>query len=487
MEAVKSEGQVIEPGEIKAKKKKLVGHTKPRLNSPLLKGKSLGHEVVELAEKIGMPLMPWQKFIFDDMLKIDAKGNFRRKTIGILVARQNGKTHLAAMRIIWGLLRGEQILALSSNRAKALDTFQFIADIIARSDFLSAELQGKPRLANGQESIKFKSGGQYRIAAATRDGTRGFSADLLYVDELREITPDSWTAMRPVTRAKPNAQTLTTSNAGDAFSEVLNDFRNRALEHPSETFGWYEYSAPANVDVWDRNAWCMANPALSFTITEDVLEEAVATNTIEATKTETLCVWIDSLQSPWPYGSIEATSLSDLQLPPGKPTIFAFDISPSRRQGTLVAAQMMDDGITIGVGLMQIWQSEVGIDDLKMAAEINDWAKKYRPTLICYDKYATQSIADKLQQSGWPIQDVSGQRFYQACGELLDYFTNTRLLHSGQPELVASFNNCAMKVNDAGWRIVRRKSAGDVTAAIGVAMCVHILSKPVPKAAIISV
>ena len=46
---------------------------------------------------------------------------------------------------------------------------------------------------------------------------------------------------------------------------------------------------------------------------------------------ETLCQWIDSLQSPWPYGSIEATSDSALKMSPGPLTVFAFDVSPSRR------------------------------------------------------------------------------------------------------------------------------------------------------------
>jgi hypothetical protein len=40
-------------------------------------------------------------------------------------------------------------------------------------------------------------------------------------------------------------------------------------------------------------------------------------------------------------------------------------------------------------------------------------------------------------------------------------------------------NNCASKQNDSGWRIIRRKSAGDVTASIATAMCVHLLSKPI--------
>lgn len=461
------------------KKKPLIGSTEPRIHTPYLEGETLADEVIDLAEKIEMPLMPWQKLVLTDSLRIDKDtGMFKRRVVGIMVARQCGKTHLAAMRIIWGLIKGEKILALSSNRAKALDTFQFVSDIIMGSDFLRPMLKGKPRLANGQEVINFLSGGQYRIAAATRDSTRGFSADLLYVDELREISPDAWTAARPVTRAKPNAQTWTTSNAGDAFSTVLLDLRQRALEHPSETFGWYEWSAPERCKIWDRKAWAMANPALGYTITEETLEESVATNSVEATRSEMLCQFIDSIQSPWPYGVIEATSKSDLELPMGKPTVLAFDVSPSKRQASLLGAQLLDDGVTIGIGIMQMWSSDVGIDDLKMASDINEWANKYRPQLILFDKYASQSIADRLLTQGWQMQDVSGQHFYQACGELLDAFVNNRIVHSGQPELVAHFNNCGMKENDGGWRIIRRKSAGDVSGAICAAMAVHVLVKP---------
>ncbi len=55
-------------------------------------------------------------------------------------------------------------------------------------------------------------------------------------------------------------------------------------------------------------------PALGYTVTEEAIEESIATNSIEATLTETLCMWIDSQVSPWTFGSIEATSVSDLIL-----------------------------------------------------------------------------------------------------------------------------------------------------------------------------
>jgi phage terminase large subunit-like protein len=455
----------------------LIGSTEPRIHTPLLKGPSKAQEVADLAEKINLPLIPWQRWLLDDLLSIDSEGNFKKKLGIALISRQNGKTHLARMLILAHLFLWDtkNVLGMSSNRNMALDTFRQVSYMIEDNEFLRKQVR-QIRLANGQESITLLNGNRYEIAAATRDAPRGKSAGFLYLDELREWTEEAFTAALPVTRARPNAMTFITSNAGDGFSTVLNDLRERALSYPPDTLGYYEWSAPQHCKITDRKAWVMANPALGHLITEQTLEESVNTNSIEATRTEMLCQWIDSAVSPWVYGSIEACSDSTLEIPIGPQTIMAFDIAPTRRSGALVAGQMKDG--KIAVGLMQLWSSEIAIDEVKMASDINEWARKYHPTMICYDKYATQSIATKLEQSSWMMQDVSGQAFYQACSDLSDGLANSRVVHSGQLDLVQHLNNCAAKTNDAGWRIIRRRSAGDVTGAISLAMVVSQLSKP---------
>ena len=83
-------------------------------------------------------------------------------------------------------------------------------------------------------------------------------------------------------------------------------------------------------------------------------------------------------------------------------------------------------------------------------------------------------------------QDISGAAFYQACGDLLDGLVNHRVVHSGQENWVQQMNNCAAKTNDSSWRIVKRKSAGDVSGAIATAMVVHVLYKPQQTAMIYS-
>jgi phage terminase large subunit-like protein len=455
----------------------LIGSTEPRIHTPLLKGNSKVDEVADLAEKIGLPLIPWQRFVLQDLLSTDESDNWRKKTALVLVARQNGKTHLARMLILshlflWG---SKNVLGMSSNRNMALDTFRQVAYTIEDNQFLKNQVR-QIRLANGQESISLLNGARYEIAAATRDAPRGKTADFLYIDELREWSEEAFTAALPVTRARPNSMTLMTSNAGDGFSTVLNDLVERCKSYPPENLGYYEYSAPQHCKIHDRKAWAMANPALGHLITEQTLQESVSTNSIEATRTEMLCQWVDSTQSPWVYGSIEACSDSTLEIPVGPQTIMAFDIAPTRRSGALVMGQIKDG--KIAVGLAQLWHSDIAIDEIKMASDINEWARKYHPHVICFDKYATQTVATKLEQSGWRLEDCSGQKFYQACSDLANALAQNTLIHSGQQDLVQHLNNCATKTSDFGFRIIRRKSSGEVTAAISLAMVVSHLTRP---------
>jgi phage terminase large subunit-like protein len=164
----------------------------------------------------------------------------------------------------------------------------------------------------------------------------------------------------------------------------------------------------------------------------------------------------------------------------GAYTVFGFDVSPSRRNGSLIAGQLLPDG-RIGIGILETYSSQVAIDELKMAASIKSWCDIYKPRLVCFDKYATQTIADRLHNSGVIVEDVSGQQFYKACGDLLEGLVNHRVVHNGQAEFIQQMNNCAAKVNDSAWRIIKRKSAGDISAPIGIAMAVSKLMIPQPK------
>jgi len=180
----------------------LIGSTEPRIHTPLLKGRTKSQEVADLAEKINLPLIPWQRWLLDDLLTIDDTGNFKKKLGIALISRQNGKTHLARMLILAHLFLWDtkNVLGMSSNRNMALDTFRQVAYMIEDNQFLKDQVK-QIRLANGQESITLLSDARYEKAAANRDATRGKSAGFLYLDEIREWTEEAFTAALPVTRA----------------------------------------------------------------------------------------------------------------------------------------------------------------------------------------------------------------------------------------------------------------------------------------------
>jgi phage terminase large subunit-like protein len=475
------------------KKQPLRGATKPRVHTPLLTGKSRSQEVLDMVERLKMDkLMPYQEFILKDMMSVDKKNSYRRKTCLLLISRQNGKSHLGRVRVIWGMFYGSEkkLIIMSANRATSLMLFREIAWIIESTPELKAMTKAI-RYANGGERIELLNGATLDVISDNSSSPRGRTADFLWIDEIREISTEGYKAAVPVTRARANSQTFLTSNAGDHFSEVLNVLVERAKDYPPETFGYYEYSAPQyckidiTSDAFWRDAVAPSNPALNYIITKESIEEAIATNPIEQTRTETLCQWIDSLQSPWPHGVLEETSDNTLEMSPGAYTVFAFDVSPSRRNASLVAGQLLPDG-RIGIGILETYSSQMAIDELKMAASIKSWVDIFFPRLVCFDKYATQTIADRLSQAGVVCEDVSGQQFYKACGDFLEGLVNHRVVHNGQAELIQQMNNCAAKVNDSAWRIIKRKSAGDISAPIGLSMVVSKLMLPAPKPQIYS-
>ncbi len=103
--------------------------------------------------------------------------------------------------------------APDTSLAFSFDVFRAVANTIEENDVLLHKVKAI-RYTNGQESITLKDNSRYEIVAATRDGSRGKHADLLFIDELREISVEGFQAAVPTTRARPNAMSLYCSNAG---------------------------------------------------------------------------------------------------------------------------------------------------------------------------------------------------------------------------------------------------------------------------------
>ena len=439
--------------------------------------------MIDLADALGLPLLPWQEYAITNACRM--RGNkWAANTVGVLVARQSGKTHLSRMRIITGLfVWGERsIIAMSQNRALSLDTFRKVVEVVDGTPWLRQEVKRISK-TNGQEMLELKNGAQYAIVAANRDGPRGRTADLLYVDELREIAEDAWAAARPMTRATPNPQTWVTSNAGDITSTVLNGLRATAIAGRTNSLAWMEWSADPALNIHNPKAWAQANPALGHLIDIETIREASISDHPDTFRTETLCQWVDVLDSPWPLDAWHNSANPDYRLDPSQPVWAGLDVSPDRRTAALVAVQEL--GNKIGVGLIQTWATDGTIDDHQIAADVSAWAKTARVRTIAYDRWTAAGVAARLVNAGIPVDDTSGATFIQACDETLSALAHGRIVHSAQQVLTDHMMSCARRpAGDGGWRIVRRGSSGPIAGAVAMVMACHHASKPKQSAAI---
>lgn len=78
------------------------GFTEPRIFTKplreLTRETSRGFEAIRFAEKVlNVRLFPWQKWLFIHLLELNPDGTLRFRKALVIVARQNGKTLIAAV------------------------------------------------------------------------------------------------------------------------------------------------------------------------------------------------------------------------------------------------------------------------------------------------------------------------------------------------------------------------------------------------------
>ena len=345
----------------------LLGVTEPRIFTPALgpltAETSDGFAAVAFAEGLGYKLFPWQKWLLLHALERDPDDRrlYRFRTVVCEVARQSGKSFAMLILALWHLYARDsrQIIGTAQDLSTSEKTWAEAVEIAQSDEELSALIE---RIQLGHpKSLKLITGPEYRVATASRRGGRGFSADLILLDELREHQAwDSWSATTKTMMARPRAQAWCFSNAGDATSIVLRYLRaqaHRELGWPDGDgdkevlgdlaaeleeieggadfpVGWFEWSAAPSAARTDMNGWAQANPSLNHVeVTEDcvttrALTHALRTDPPAVFETECLCRWSSVGDvGPWPEGSWLDTLDNSARPAPGSRQVVAIDVS----------------------------------------------------------------------------------------------------------------------------------------------------------------
>lgn len=276
----------------------------PRVHVAPGRGQSDVDLAADFAAAYDLDPDPWQRLVLNDWLMMHG-GKWSSLTCGLSLSRQNGKNALMEIRELYGMVAlGERFLHSAHQVKTAQAHFRRLKyffgdradDRFARFPELNALVQ-TVRSVNGQEAIFLKNGGSVELIARSKSSGRGFTVDVLVMDEAQELSEDALEALMPTTSAAPsgNPQWIFagTPPGPSADGAVFERIRSDALSGSASRLAYHEWSVDGrNVDLDDRVLWRMANPALdSGRLQESVIEGERARFSDEGFARERLGRW----------------------------------------------------------------------------------------------------------------------------------------------------------------------------------------------------
>lgn len=436
----------------------------PRVG-PALSGLTASWRASEASQRIGLNLYPWQHHALDVMMSMDAEHKWLYREVAVVVARQNGKTELLIPRILAGLERGERFIHTAQNRLLPRKVLTKLA--------LHVPKGSKVRLANGQEAINTPDGGSYVIVAPQR-GARGESADVLIIDELREMEDfDFIAAAEPTLTDSANPQVIYLSNAGTEQSVVLNDLRLRSKE--DSALAYMEWSAGPERATDDRAGWLEANPAigysnLSLELMEKLYQKYERAGELAVFETEHLCRWVQSMLPRLVSDATFQAARAELE-EPLRPSL-GVKVEPNGRRASAVLAWRQTDG-SIG---MRVEADVTGepIDLDRFALDLEPRARRLGVRTIAYDPWTDKHLADHFGDA----QPINGQDFANASERFVRAL-ETGALHWQYADAIAAELRYASRKPTVGTAFMAEPAPGQtITTVLAAIRAVWLASNP---------
>jgi len=289
----------------------LLGSQVPRICSlPPFDTDASGKNAVRLAGLAGLQLDPWQRLVIESGLRRRA-GKWAAFEVALIVARQNGKgSVLEALELAALFLFPDVRLILHSAHEfkTAAEAFLRIRALIEdRPDF--DRKVSRVRTAAGAEAIELKDGKRLRFVARSSGSGRGFTSDLVILDEAYRLGDQEMAALLPTLSARPDPQVWYTSTAGDELSVQLGRVRARGEAGSDPSLAFLEWSADERAhDPADPADWARANPGLGIRIPADYVGREMAALGPEAFARERLSIgtYPSDLAGAWSVVSEDA-------------------------------------------------------------------------------------------------------------------------------------------------------------------------------------
>lgn len=494
-----------------------VGAQRPRIARCAPFQTSAGMDVTDLIGITGEAPDESQQYVLDHALAERADGKFNAFEVALIEPRQNGKNWILEARMLAGVfVFGEKQIIYSAHRGLTVKkAHRALVQKIRRTPAFFKKVLGyhgqKPTdeikgiKSNGQElSIEFRDGAKIDFVVRSEGNVRGFTGDLIILDEAYDLDPQELAAMMPAMAARTveeSPQIWYTSSAARARSDVLRSLRERGKKpwDGSDTRLCYlEWSAASDVNS-DRDdpdvdmgaligALYEANPgAGSRILMEYMLETEWRSMEYEEFRCERLGIPIpigsDSFipAGPWTrdrdealieasalHGDIEQ-GLTDVRL--------AVDVSPDRDKAAIGLAGLRPDG-RVYVEII-----DVGDGTDWLASTLGPiWKRRSTVPVLVQMGSAAEDEIDTLRRAGIAVRPVKLREYAAACGRIFDGIKDRTIAHSGQDELDAAVRAARPSYKgDTKFTWKRSSPLADITPLVTITLAANSLLKAVKR------
>lgn len=447
----------------------VVGAQEPRLHSFPPYVSSAGPEAVELAHKAGLHLYPWQQLVLRDALGETATGKFAAFEVGLVVPRQNGKgsileaLELAALFLADSDAPPPLILHSAHEFKTSAEHFRRVRDLVEGSELFRRQVR-IIRTAAGAESIELHSGARIRFVTRSSGSGRGFSADLVVIDEAYNLTAEAMAAVLPTMSARPNPQIWYTSSAGMVTSEQLARIRDRGTKGGDPSLAYFEWSANDGSELDDCGAWRQANPSLGLRIPESFIVTERAALPDEQFGRERLGLWADRDRDRHAIDPTAWASMADPQAERGQSPVFGVATAPDRSWAAVAVAWRRSDG-----------HSHVMLADYRptatwVEARVDELRAQWRSQVLT-DVASKGLVADGVA--------VTAEQAVADNG-LADAVEAGTLRHGNEPALNTAVRGARWK-NKGDTRVLNPRGDIDISPLRAAALAVHGLSIAPPS------
>lgn len=220
-------------------------------------------ELVEkVAEALGTPLLPWQRYVTRVATELNDDGSYRYPLVMVTVPRQSGKTTLIRALFLARCLkyRRRNFAVFAQTGKDARQRLMDLADQV--EDAVFSRLIKINRGQTNPSVTCTKTHSRVLSFAPTAESTHGWTFDGALLDELfafEEAQAEQvMGAIIPAMATKRHHQTFLVSTKGTMASIYLNRQIERgrdAVTDPEALTAFFEWSMPAGLDGYDPASW----------------------------------------------------------------------------------------------------------------------------------------------------------------------------------------------------------------------------------------